>query len=164
MIPSGVRQRAVYLARIIPEMNKRIRARISPQPAILESGLTITQVQVLYFLRDRGPAAMTDLAEWTGVSLPTMTVTVQRLAKSGRVGRLRDALDRRVVKASITPQGLKECAAYEADMRKNLEALLQTLKVEDQLRLEKAFMDLADIFIERDAAVTKSKPGRRARA
>lgn len=157
MADQAVRKRAAYLARIIPEMNKRIRSRISPQPSIIETGLTIAQVQVLYFLREHGASAMTDLAAWTGVALPTMTVTINRLAQSGRVGRFRDGLDRRVVKAKITAKGLKECARYETCMQKNLEALLKTLKTEDQIRMEKAFKDLADIFINTHGAVLNPK-------
>ncbi|NTV53060.1 MAG: MarR family transcriptional regulator [Candidatus Firestonebacteria bacterium] len=161
MAATGVRKRAAYLARIIPEMNKRIHARLSSQPVMVETGLTIAQVHILYYLREHGPAAMTDLAKRTGVALPTMTVTINRLAKSGKVGRLQDAVDRRVVKVHITPRGRKECAYYENCMQKNLEALLQTLKVADQIRLEKAFLALADIFMQSEK--TTLKLGRRER-
>jgi DNA-binding MarR family transcriptional regulator len=146
MAETAFKKRAAYLAHTLPELNKRIRARVAPPAKFIIGGLTIGQVLVLQYLADHHSATMTELATWANVALPTMTVTIQRLVKLGRVERVHDAQDRRVVKIQMTRQGKRECANYQAGVQDALEVLLATLKPQAQVQLEKALRVLEAIF------------------
>ena len=54
---------------------------------------------------------LTDLAEYIGVSLPSMSKLVDNLTYRGLIDRQPDAKDRRRVRLSLTEAGLAELAA-----------------------------------------------------
>ena len=68
-------------------------------------GLSLTAAATLTTLRRSGPTRLTDLAVTEGVSQPSMTALVARLAGSGLVQRRTDPGDRRAVLISLTPAG-----------------------------------------------------------
>jgi DNA-binding MarR family transcriptional regulator len=67
--------------------------------------LSLTAAATLLTLRRSGPARLTDLALVEGVSQPSMTALVGRLADSGLVQRGTDPADRRAVLIALTPAG-----------------------------------------------------------
>jgi DNA-binding MarR family transcriptional regulator len=68
-------------------------------------GLSLTAAATLTTLRRSGPCRLTDLALTEGVSQPSMTALVGRLADSGLVQRRTDPADRRAVRIALTPAG-----------------------------------------------------------
>ena len=68
-------------------------------------GLSLTAAATLTTLRRSGPSRLTDLATIEGVSQPSMTSLVARLADSGLVQRRTDPGDRRAVLIDLTPAG-----------------------------------------------------------
>jgi DNA-binding MarR family transcriptional regulator len=68
-------------------------------------GLSLTAAATLTTLRRSGPCRLTDLALAEGVSQPSMTALVGRLADSGLVQRRTDPIDRRAVRIALTPAG-----------------------------------------------------------
>ena len=68
-------------------------------------GLSLTAAATLLTLRRSGPCRLTDLAVAEGVSQPSMTALVGRLADSGLVQRRTDPGDRRSVLLALTPAG-----------------------------------------------------------
>ncbi len=84
-------------------------------------GLGISQVLVLHAL-DRAPAhgaPMGELADEVGVTVPTTTGLVGRLARDGLVERRAHPQDRRVVLVALTSEGrdvLRRAGAYLAEV------------------------------------------------
>jgi DNA-binding MarR family transcriptional regulator len=68
-------------------------------------GLSLTAAATLSTLRRSGPSRLTDLAVTEGVSQPSMTALVARLAGAGLVQRRTDPGDRRAVLIALTPAG-----------------------------------------------------------
>jgi DNA-binding MarR family transcriptional regulator len=68
-------------------------------------GLSLTAAATLTTLRRSGACRLTDLAASEGVSQPSMTALVGRLADAGLVQRGTDPGDRRAVLIALTPAG-----------------------------------------------------------
>src|SRR5438105_4208842 len=67
--------------------------------------LTRAQLRILAQLRQDGPAAVSQLASQLGVTLPSITATVDRLVQGSLVTREDDPNDRRRVINKLTPAG-----------------------------------------------------------
>ena len=67
--------------------------------------LSLTAAATLMTLRSSGPWRLTDLAVSEGISQPSMTALVGRLADQGLVQRRTDSGDRRAVLITLTPAG-----------------------------------------------------------
>lgn len=70
-----------------------------------EHGLTLAQLRVLFLLRAHPDAATNALATHLGVTMPTVSGLVDKLARAGLVERGQRAEDRRVVPLRLTPAG-----------------------------------------------------------
>jgi DNA-binding MarR family transcriptional regulator len=68
-------------------------------------GLSLTAAATLSTLRQQGPTRLTELAVAEGVSQPSMTTLVARLAEQGLVERHGDPTDRRAVLIGLAPAG-----------------------------------------------------------
>jgi DNA-binding MarR family transcriptional regulator len=68
-------------------------------------GLSLTAAATLSTLRQQGLTRLTELAVAEGVSQPSMTTLVARLAEQGLVERHGDPTDRRAVLIGLTPGG-----------------------------------------------------------
>lgn len=79
-----------------------------------QSGAMVSekQAQVLDHLDEVTPMSMTALASHAGVTLGTMSVAIDRLAKRGYVRRTPDATDRRRVLLRLTEAGARICEAH----------------------------------------------------
>jgi len=73
--------------------------------------MTGGQFALCKLVKRNGPMSVSELAEALGVSLSAVTVTADRLCRSGIMERRRDLNDRRVVWLALTEQGDKVVAA-----------------------------------------------------
>ncbi|GAA2570770.1 hypothetical protein GCM10010210_53020 [Pseudonocardia hydrocarbonoxydans] len=85
-------------------------------------GLTPTSLGVLGVLVRGRPAAHRDLAAALGVAPATLTPVVDALERAGEVVRVRDAVDRRVVRVGVTGAGSARYAAAFAAVGRELRA------------------------------------------
>jgi DNA-binding MarR family transcriptional regulator len=69
-----------------------------------EKSLNAAHLGALAMLAER-PCNLSELAEYQGVSLPTMSGSISRLETRGWVQRSRSTADRRVVMIELTPKG-----------------------------------------------------------
>src|SRR5215831_18340176 len=76
--------------------------------------LSLTAVSALGSLERIGPRRITALAAAEGVSQPSMTQLIQRLAQRGLVARSSDPADGRVALVSLTDEGRAAVAARRA--------------------------------------------------
>jgi DNA-binding MarR family transcriptional regulator len=114
----------------------------------------VSQAYALSALARRGPLAMGALAADLGLSVSTLTRTVDALVARSLVRRIPDPEDRRVLRVELTPRGRKlwgqleaELLAIDADVLRSLsprerEAVIRAMKLlaaaTDAWREEKA--------------------------
>ena len=94
-------------------------------------GFSRTAAATLNRLRDSGPTRLTELAAAEGVSQPSMSALVARLADRGLVQRGTDPQDARVVLLSLTPAGEDLVAQRRAARAERLEGALGALPPSD---------------------------------
>jgi DNA-binding MarR family transcriptional regulator len=101
------------------------------------AGLTPSQYNVLRILRGAGPEGLPcgEIAARMITRDPDMTRLLDRLDQRGLVRRGRDARDRRVVLARITPAGLKLLARLDAPVSELHQRQLRHLGREPLRRL-----------------------------
>ena len=104
--------------------------------------LTPAQYNTLRILRGAGPDALTcgEIGDRLVSPGPDVTRLLDRLEQRGLVTRLRDAEDRRIVRARITEQGLDLLATLDEPVGRMLGRLLGNLG-QERLR---AFVSLLD--------------------
>jgi DNA-binding MarR family transcriptional regulator len=93
--------------------------------------LTRAQLRILAQLRQDGPAAVGQLAAQLGVTLPSITATVDRLVRAGLVAREDDPNDRRRVINMLTPAGNALIERLQEGKRARLIAALEHLNSEE---------------------------------
>jgi len=94
-------------------------------------GFSRTAAATLNRLRDSGPTRLTELAAAEGVSQPSMSALVARLADRGLVQRGIDPQDARVVLLSLTFAGEDLVAQRRAARAERLEGALGALPPSD---------------------------------
>jgi DNA-binding MarR family transcriptional regulator len=106
--------------------------------------LTPAQYNTLRILRGAGPDALTcgEIGERLVSPGPDVTRLLDRLEQRGLVTRLRDAEDRRVVRARITEQGLDLLATLDEPVGRMLARLLGSLG-QERLRTFVTLLDEA---------------------
>lgn len=98
------------------------------QAVLKPSGLSAQQYNVLRILRGAmGPLNCSEIAGRMINRDPDMTRLLDRLESKGWIERLRDGADRRVVLASITPEGLALLAGLDGPVRASHERQFATL-------------------------------------
>lgn len=81
-----------------------VRSRVERRAA-LAAGLTLTQIGVLDALLHKGPLAHRDLSRKLLTSAGNLSDVIDKLETRGLVLRVRDPLDRRLVRVGLTAAG-----------------------------------------------------------
>ena len=89
---------------------------------------------------------LSELAEYQGVSLPSMSSTVSRLEELGWVRRERDANDRRVVRVKLTNSGKRKLSQISEQAEARMEILLTELSDGDRQELGRGLEILRRLF------------------
>jgi DNA-binding MarR family transcriptional regulator len=93
--------------------------------------LTLAQLRVLFRLRNRGPMPSSQLASGLGVTLPTVSSVIDRLAGKGLVDRNDDPSDRRRVIVGVTAAGRETVERVQQGRRARLARALEALDEQD---------------------------------
>ena len=88
-----------------------VEVRCHPGEDWSDIELTIPQLRTLVMLRSED-RRMTQIADYLGTSLPSATSMIDRLFDKGRVERMADESDRRVVACRLTTQGMDEVERF----------------------------------------------------
>lgn len=149
-MPAGPRALAEQVGSIVDLLPLIIKnLRIGRLLENVRPGLGVSQVLVLYAL-ERAPAdgaSMGDLADEVGVTVPTTTGLVDRLARDGLVERRAHPFDRRIVLVTLTDEGravARRAAAYLAEM---MGKLLVDLEAGEREGLARAFERVFDLSV-----------------
>jgi len=130
--PSGDAERDRLLAEIF-SLHDRMRARSLELvgPMELPADLTMQQLRVLGRIAQEPGLTGHELGMHLGVSAPTASGLVDRLAEKGLVERLDDASDRRVRRLHLTDEGVRILAGVDSMFGKLLEAVVPPIPTED---------------------------------
>jgi DNA-binding MarR family transcriptional regulator len=102
------------------------------------AGLSLTAAATLARLQRSGPARLTELASAEGVSQPSMTALIARLADQGLVRRSADPHDGRAVVLTLTPAGGELLAQRRAERTRQITGPLAGLSHDDVRRIADA--------------------------
>ena len=117
------------LQRIMTSYNDISRS-INPK-GLLKINLTTAQIKLLTCFNDKDVHTMTELSTSLAVSMPTMTVMVDRLETANMVKRERDSADRRVVQVRLTASGKRELKKLTHIRREEMEKILMNLNEQE---------------------------------
>ncbi len=110
-----------------------------------KSALTVPQFRVLVRL-SQADATNAEIAEWMGVSAPTMTRMIDQLARRKLVNRITQVQDRRQVKLSMTDSGKDLFEYIREDMRGRMTLKIDVLTEVQRKTLVKGLNVLSEIF------------------
>ncbi|UCG42148.1 MAG: MarR family transcriptional regulator [candidate division WOR-3 bacterium] len=114
----------------------------------LEQTFSFSQVMVLQTLLYQKEMKMTELATYLGLSKANATGLVDRLVKRGLIERDRSAADRRVVRVSLTPGGVRTTRKLAARQEKGLVEMMKRIPEKDLERFITTLEQVARGLVE----------------
>lgn len=118
----------------------------------LQSGpfkdLSITEMHVIENI-GLGSRTMTDVADQLGVTVGTLTTSINRLVKKEYVVRERSKEDRRFVQIELSRKGKLAYRIHESFHSEMVEYMIEELSNEDYEVLIKSLMRVSDFFKEK---------------
>lgn len=135
------------LAQQILEVVPLIMRIVSADMRQTEQVQSTSHFHVLWILRHCS-MSLSELAEKSSVSLPTMSNSITIMEDRGWVNRVRDEQDRRKVLIEITPSGLDALGQVMLHAQKRVVQLLDGVSAEDQETLSRGLLILRDIFLK----------------
>lgn len=139
----GNSEQAEKILDIIPKCMRCIRAEMR---AIEDSDLSIPQFRILVYLAKNEVSTNKDLANWLGVTTPTMTRMIDLLVKRNLVERVQNSKDRREIQLKITKEGRKKYLHRRSKVQDNLAKKVSGLSLSQQDTLIQGLQILEDIF------------------
>jgi DNA-binding MarR family transcriptional regulator len=108
--------------------------------AVEDAGLSLTQLKAMHVLGGSDEElSLNGLADRLGgLSLPTLSRSVDALVQRGYVRRAEDSADRRVKRLSLTAKGRKTIERLVEIRARDFEAALETLTDDERERLARA--------------------------
>ena len=108
--------------------------------AVEDAGLSLTQLKAMHILAGSDEElSLNGLAERLGgLSLPTLSRSVDALVQRGYVRRAEDSADRRVKRLSLTAKGRRTIDRLMEIRARDFEAALETLTEDERERLARA--------------------------
>jgi DNA-binding MarR family transcriptional regulator len=115
----------------------------SLEDALVPVGLSLAKFGALTHLVEAGePLSLSECAEKMTCVRSNITQLMDRLEADGLVRRVRDPADRRVVRAALTPTGVKRQAAGAAEIAKVQAELFERMRGTHQGSLRRALADI----------------------
>jgi DNA-binding MarR family transcriptional regulator len=121
------------------------------------NSLTMSEMHILEVIGNNPDQKMSAIARKLKITLPTLTVSVQRLEEKGYITRNRSGADRRKVSASLTERGQKaydDHAAFHAGM---VDSLFESLNIDKMPVLMDSMALLRDFFKQQADKVYKEE-------
>ena len=123
-------------------MNIEAKAIITPE----FRDITNNDMHVIEAVGIREPRNMSSVAKTLGITVGTLTISINGLVKKGYVHRVRSDADRRVVLVSLTEKGEKAYHHHEKFHEDMIQSLLKDLSEEETKTLVSALTNLRDFF------------------
>lgn len=132
--------------------------RLRRHRRLMDLDLTLGQLECLRLIGDLGTPSMSELAAELDLRPSTVTGLVDSLVQRGKVERVEDATDRRIVRVQLTAEGLRERETHREHRRQQLMELLGEVSEEDLRRVYEALRVLQDALL-RHSAEKDTPPG-----
>lgn len=107
-----------------------------------ELGIYPGQIPILGILYKHDGCSQREIAEQLGVKAPTVTVSIQRLEKSGLVCRKQDEKDQRVTRIYLTEYGKETILKGMAHMKENEKLLFGNFSDTELCLLRRFFQQI----------------------
>jgi DNA-binding MarR family transcriptional regulator len=153
VIPDQARQETVDRTLKFAEKVTRELLPLTPRDALMLE-VTTSQLKVMFIIYLQGATRIGTLAQALGVSLPTMTVTVDRLEKRGLLVRESDPEDRRAVFCRLSEEGQHVLNQLWDSARKRTRQMLTVLDIEELRVVQQAL----EILLKAGQITRKSEP------
>ena len=116
--------------------------------SLCDCAITHTQIYVLNYLSKNDKCRMSDLGKHLGVTLGNVTGVVDRLLREGRVRRVSDPRDRRVVRVELTGKGKNLIENISKIKRESFGKFLGKLSNDDNKALLRSMQKVANSLEE----------------
>ena len=140
------------LLEVMPLVMQDLRQTMRSHSA---ADLRVPELRSLAFLRHSPGSNLTDLAEYIGVSLPSMSKLVDALSSRGLIDRQADPADRRRVRLQLTSEGASVLARAREAVKARFAARLARLEEADIALITAGMALLRELFsaaLERETA------------
>ena len=134
-------------------MNIEAKAIITPE----FRDITNNDMHVIEAVGIREPRNMSSVAKTLGITVGTLTISINGLVKKGYVHRVRSDADRRVVLVSLTEKGEKAYHHHEKFHEDMIQATLKDLSPDETKVLVKALTNLCGFFQQKSGESPASK-------
>lgn len=126
---------------------------------VRDEGLAIPQLFTLRFLYYNKPKDLSSVADFMGVSKPTVTGLMNTLEKDGFVKRVHASEDRRRIDIVLTEKSLALFRKFETKTTFIIEEFLNSIPEDSQMKLNETMTALEEKL--RDSMESKDKVKRR---
>lgn len=113
--------------------------------------LSVPQFRMLAFLKHHRGASLSDLSRHMGLTLPSMSKTVDGLVRRGLVSRETCGDDRRRAALGLTPSGEEGFEAARQATRARIAAMLAAMSPEERATVVQAMEILRPVFTSHPA-------------
>ena len=110
------------------------------------SQLTMCEMHIIEAIGESPSEQMSDIAKKLRITLPTLTVSVDRLEEKGYIQRRRSAADRRRVEVTLTEKGLQAYEYHEIFHINMINKLFEEFKIDKMPVLMESLAMLRDFF------------------
>ncbi len=130
---------------VVPLVMRVIRTEMRQRRS---AGMSVPQFRALLFLSRQPGASLTDVAEYLGLTLPSMSSMMEGLVERALVRRTPAAADRRRITLTLTPRGESSLAAARRATLAQLAQKLAALSPADQAAVARALHALRPLFAD----------------
>lgn len=110
------------------------------------NALTMSEMHIIEAVGKSQDQQMSDIAKKLKITLPTLTVSVQRLDEKGYITRRRFGADRRKVAVELTDKGKQAYDSHAEFHRKMMDALFEGFEIDKMPVLMDSMALLRDFF------------------
>lgn len=128
------------------------------QEGLLESAYSLTELRIMYELRERTDTTASELAELLGINHGYLSRILARFKTLGFIERKRSPADRRQLLLHLTARGRRVYAPLDARASSEVELLLRDLSAEDVRKLLEAMDTIRRVLSPAAAAAHKTGP------
>ena len=132
---SGFPDNLTAMLRLTGLYRRRFQTLLAEEPWVADSGVKAPTYGVLTVVSQRGPVSQREVCDWLGVHASDMVDLVDQLEHLGWVARRRDPTDRRRYQLTITAEGRKTLARYDALAAQAEAVVLEPLSEVERRRL-----------------------------
>jgi DNA-binding MarR family transcriptional regulator len=113
--------------------------------------VTVNDMHVIEAIGIEKSKNMSTVAKALGVTMGTLTISVNSLVKKGFVERIRSEEDRRVVLISLTAQGKKAFKYHQQFHEEMIQSIVGQLDADEKKVLQKSLSNLNIFFKEQNS-------------